>query len=98
MPRGVPAALLGSVTVYDPVTGSGLDNGQPFPSLNTMDKPATNADGSTAIYFGLRSPGEGKNWLKTLPDQGFFVILRLYGPTMAFFDQTWTPSDIEKLS
>jgi hypothetical protein len=37
LPKGIPAALFWSVTVYDPVTGSGLDNGQPFPSLNTMD-------------------------------------------------------------
>jgi hypothetical protein len=79
------------------VTNSGLDNGQPFPSINTMDKPATNGDGSTDIYFAPSSPDEGKNWLKTLPDTGFFAILRLYGPTKAFFDQTWKPSDIEKL-
>jgi hypothetical protein len=97
LPKGIPAALFWSVTVYDPVTGSGLDNGQPFPSINTMDKPAANSDGSTDIYFGPSTPGAGRNWLKTLPDKGFFVILRLYGPTKAFFDQTWKPSDIEKV-
>jgi hypothetical protein len=42
--------LFWSVTVYDPVTASGLDNGQPFPSINTMDKPTANTDGSTDIY------------------------------------------------
>jgi hypothetical protein len=46
----------------------------------------------------LLAPGEGRNWLKTLPDQGFFVILRLYGPTQAFFDQAWKPGDIEKIN
>jgi hypothetical protein len=97
LPKGIPAALFWSVTVYDPVTGSGLDNGQPFPSLNAMDQPAVNADGSTDIYFGPNSPGEGRNWLRTLPDQGFFVILRIYGPTQAFFDQSWKPGDIEKI-
>src|SRR5262245_32168856 len=59
LPKDIPAVLFWSVTVYDPITGSGLDNGQPFPSLNTMDKPAVNADGSTDIYFGPDSPGEG---------------------------------------
>jgi hypothetical protein len=98
LPKDIPVALFWSVTVYDPVTGSGLDNGQPFPSINTMDKPATNADGSTDIYFGPASPGDGKNWLRTLPDNGFFVILRLYGPKQAFFDKTWKPGDIEKIS
>jgi len=97
LPKNIPAALFWSVTVYDPVTGSGLDNGQAFPSINTMDKPPTNADGSTDIYFGPNTPGEGKNWLKTLPDKGFFVILRLYGPTKSFYDQTWKPSDVEKI-
>jgi hypothetical protein len=63
-----------------------------------MDKPATNADGSTDIYFGPAVPGEGKNWLRTLPDNGFFVILRLYGPKQAFFDKTWKPGDIEKIN
>jgi len=97
LPKGIPAALFWSVTVYDSITASGLDNGQPFPSINTMDKPAKNKDGSTDIYFGPDSPGNGKNWLKTLPDKGFFVILRLYGPTKAFFDKTWKPSDLEKI-
>lgn len=97
LPKGIPAALFWSATVYDPVTGSGLDNGQPFPSLNAMDKPTSNADGSTDIYFGPNSPGAGKNWLRTRPGEGFFVILRLYGPTKAFYEQSWKPGDIEKI-
>jgi hypothetical protein len=98
LPKDIPAHLFWSVTVYDPVTGSGLDNGQPFPSINTMDKPAANADGSTDIYFGPNSPGDNKNWLRTVTGQGFFVILRIYGPTQAFFDKTWVPGDIEKMN
>lgn len=97
LPKDIPAALFWSVTVYDPVTGSGLDNGQPFPSLNAMDKPPANSDGTTDIYFGPESPGNGKNWLRTLPGNGFFVILRMYGPKKAFFDQTWKPGDLEKM-
>ncbi|UIK14305.1 DUF1254 domain-containing protein (plasmid) [Rhizobium leguminosarum] len=91
VPKDVPVALFWSVTVYDPITGSGLDNGQPFPSLNSMDKPVQNADGSFDIYFGPKSPGEGKNWLATLPGKGWFTLFRLYGPKKAFFDQTWKP-------
>jgi len=97
LPKDIPAHIFWSVTVYDPVTGSGLDNGQPFPSLNTMDKPKQNADGTTDIYFGPHSPGESKNWLATVPGKGFFTILRLYGPTKAFFDQTWKPGDLVKV-
>ena len=97
LPKDIPAALFWSVTVYDSVTGSGLDNGQPFPSINAMDHPAANADGSTDIYFGPVSPGEGKIWLRTVSDKDFLVILRLYGPTEPFFNQTWRASDIEKM-
>jgi len=96
VPKDVPVALFWSVTVYDPITGSGLDNGQPFPSLNTMDGPVQNADGTFDIYFGPKSPGEGKNWLATVPGKGWFTIFRLYGPKQAFFDQTWKLNDIEK--
>jgi hypothetical protein len=55
-------------------------NGQPFPSLNTMDKPVQNADGATDIYFGPKSSGADKNWLATVPGKGWFTIFRLYGP------------------
>jgi hypothetical protein len=98
LPKDIPVELFWSVTVYNSITGSGLDNGQPFPSLNAMDRPPANTDGSTDVYFGPRSPGEGKNWLRTVPENGFFVILRLYGPQKAFFDQTWKPSDLVKLN
>jgi hypothetical protein len=95
--KDVPVAIFWSVTVYDPITGSGLDNGQPFPSINTMDKPVQNADGSFDFYFGPTSPGPGKNWLATLPDKGWFTIFRLYGPKKEFFDRTWKLNDIEKM-
>jgi len=97
VPKDVPVAIFWSVTVYDPITGSGLVNGQPFPSLNTMDKPVQNADGSFDIYFGPKSPGEGKNYVATLPGKGWFTLFRLYGPKKEFFDQTWKPNDIDKM-
>jgi hypothetical protein len=96
LPKGIPAALFWSVTIYDSITASGVDNGQAFPSINTMDKPLKHADGSIDIHFGPESPGEGKNWLRTLPEKGYFVILRLYGPTKQFFDRKWKPGDLEK--
>jgi hypothetical protein len=58
-PPGIPAKLFWSVTRYAPATGAGLDNGQPFASLNQMDQPVTNADGSVDVYFGPEPPGAG---------------------------------------
>lgn len=67
LPPGLPAALFWSVALSDNVTASGLDNGQPFPLINTMDKPAANADGSHDIYFGPDKPAKAddSNWLRT---------------------------------
>lgn len=99
LPPNVPAAFFWSATLYDPLTASGLDNGQPFPSINSHDKPAPNADGSYDIYFGPTAPaGKEGNWRRTVPGKSFFTILRLYGPTQAYFDQTWKPGDVEKMN
>lgn len=99
LPPKIPAALFWSVALYDNVSASGLDNGQPFPSINTMDKPTYNQDGSHDIYFGPNRPAaaDDSNWLRTVPGKGYFVIVRLYGPQQAFFDQSWKPSDLKLL-
>jgi hypothetical protein len=39
LPPKVPAAIFWSLTLYDASNGSGLDNGQPFPSFGSRDKP-----------------------------------------------------------
>ncbi len=96
LPKDVPAAIFWSVTAYDSMEATLLDNGELYSSINTMDKPIPNDDGSFDVYLGPKSPGDGKNWIKTVPEKGFFVILRLYGPTKPFFDQTWKPSDLHK--
>ena len=89
MPSPIPAANFWSLTLYDALTASGLDNGQPFPSLNSHDHPTANADGSFDLYVGPAAPpGKEANWLKTVLGKGYFTILRLYGPTEAFLDQT----------
>jgi hypothetical protein len=98
LPTPIPAANFWSLTLYDALTASGLDNGQPFPSLNSHDHPAANADGSFDLYVGpTPPPGKEANWLRTVPGKGYFTILRLYGPTEAFLEQTWKPSDLEEM-
>ena len=96
LPANIPAANFWSLTLYEAENGSGLANGQPFPSLGSRDKPAQNADGSTDLYLGPNAP-EGKqgNWLATVPGKGYFAVLRLYGPTEAAMNKSWKPGDIE---
>ena len=97
LPPNIPAANFWSLTVYDSIGASGLQNGQSFPSLNSMDKPVPNGDGSYDIYFGPTAPsGKEKNWLRTVPGKGYFIIFRLYSPKHAFFDQSWKPDDLKR--
>ena len=35
-----------------------------------------------------------KNWIRTVPGEGWFTIFRLYGPLEGYFDHTWKPSDL----
>ena len=97
MPKGVPVAMFWSVTVYDSWTRSELQS-QPYPSISSQQDPApkTNADGSIDIYFAAKKPkGVAKqNWVRTLPNQGFFVYIRYYGPLNAFNEKTWVPNDV----
>ncbi len=96
LPADVPAAIFWSLTLYDNESASGLDNGQPFPSLGSRDLPVMNADGSTDIFLGPNAPdGKQANWLATVAGKGYFAILRLYGPTEAAFDKSWKPGDLE---
>jgi hypothetical protein len=98
LPPDIPAANFWSVTLYEAENASGLANGQPFPSLGSRDKPVRNADGSTDLYLGPKAPaGKKKNWIATVPGKGFFVILRLYGPTDAAMDKSWKPDDLQKM-
>ena len=98
LPAGIPAKDFWSVTVYHPDTRSLLQNGQDKPSVSNYDDPVFNEDGSIDIYFGQQAPeGFEKNWVKTIPGEGWFTYIRLYGPLDAYFDQTWKPDDILKI-
>ena len=100
LPPDVPAKDFWSVLIYDPQTRSMLQTDQQFPGLNSMKGDVNpNADGSYDIYFGPEPPeGQEDNWIQTIPGKGFFVILRIYGPLKSWFDQTWRPSEIVKVS
>ena len=98
LPANVPAENYWSMVLYDADTRSLLDNGQPFPSIASNSNLKPNADGSSDIWFGPAPPKTGSaNWIKTIPDRGYFAGMRLYAPTQAFFDKTWKPDDIVKV-
>jgi hypothetical protein len=100
LPKDVPAANFWSVTLYDGMNASGLKNGQPFPSIGSLDKLKYNDDGSVDLYFGPKLPtgAPESNYLRTVPGKGWFTLLRLYSPTETFFDKSWKPGDFEKIN
>ncbi|EAS42973.1 DUF1254 domain-containing protein [Photobacterium profundum] len=97
IPANVPAKNFWSVVAYDPQTRSELQTQQALPSKNNQrDKLIENADGSVDLFFGPNAPkGKEANWIQTVPNKGWFTILRLYGPLEAWYDKTWKPGDIE---
>jgi hypothetical protein len=98
LPPNVPVKLFWSVVVYDALSRSELQNGERFPSISQYTGPAVNADGSVDVYFGTRMPaGKEKNWIKTVPGKGWFMYLRLYSPTEAFFEKSWRPDDVVEM-
>lgn len=96
VPADVPAADFWSVAVYDNATRSLIDNGEANSTRNSNMELQANPDGSIDLYFGPEPPeGSERNWVGTLPDKGFFLYFRFYGPLEPFYDQTWRPGDVQ---
>lgn len=96
IPKDAPVAQFWSFTVYDNETRCLVDTGQ-HPDRSSRDDIVKNDDGSVDLYFGPSAPAgkPEKNWIKTLPNKGWFTYFRLYGPTQPYFDKTWVLPDIE---
>ena len=57
-----------------------------------------NEDGSYDVYFGPEAPeGYENNWVKTNEGDGFFVYMRFYSPTEAYYDKSWQLPMIQKI-
>ena len=67
--------------------------------VNNKGKIKTEADGSVKVYIGPEAPlGYESNWVQSNKGEGFFVYLRLYGPTEAYFDKSWVMPDFRKVN
>lgn len=99
VPWPVPANLFWSATVYDVDTRSEIVTDQNRSAVRSLfEKPRPKADGSIDIYFGPHVPkGQENNWVKTIPDKGWFVYFRIYGPQAPVFDGTWKLNNIVKI-
>ncbi len=97
VPPNPPAEQFWSVAVYSWDTRTLIDNEQKKSALSSRQDLIKNADGSVDLNFGPTAPkGKEKNWVQTIPGQGWWVYLRFYAPTKAYFDKSWTIGDFAK--
>jgi hypothetical protein len=101
LPKNIPEANFWSITLYDNQTRSMLNTPQRYPRAGSQSYPSPAAeaatDGSTTVYFSPSQPEGVKrgNWIQTMPDKGYFVLLRLYSPLEPVFTKEWRPSEVE---
>lgn len=99
LPPDIPAKQFWSVVLYDNQTRSMLQTDQQFPSTGSQKAGiVVNADKSVDVYFGPEAPkGMENNWVQTVPEKGWNLILRHYGPLQPWFDKSWRPGEIEEV-
>jgi hypothetical protein len=98
VPAVVPVKQFWQIPVYEAATRSLMNTNQKKNSLSGNDDLKRNADGSVDLYFGPEAPeGYEKNWVKTIPGEGWFTLPRLYAPLEPILDKTWRWNDIEKI-
>jgi hypothetical protein len=98
VPANAPAEQFWSLTLYDTATRSMIQNPSNDSARSSLDKLKSNGDGSVDLYFGPTGSapaGLQANWIETVPDKGFYPMMRFYSPKAALFDGTWKLSDIE---
>ena len=97
LPNPIPAKNFWSFMVYSSQHRSMLETDQKFAGVDSNNPNLIpNKDGSYTVWFGPKAPeGHEDNWIQTIPNKGFMVILRLYGPLEPWFDKTWKPGDFE---
>ncbi len=102
IPANVPAENFWSIVAYDAEIRSMVNNDlQPLPAIRSLDsdKLMQNEDGSYDVYFGPEAPeGYENNWVKTNKGDGFFIYMRFYSPTEAYYDKSWQLPEVEKIS
>lgn len=98
VPANPPVKRFWAITAYDATSRSLLDSGGNITVGSTRD-PEINDDGSVDLYFGPELPegGHEKNWIKTDPSRGFFVVFRFYGPLEGYIDKSWVLNDFDEL-
>jgi len=96
VPPNAPVQQFWSLTVYDVDTRMLIQNNQRIADRSSRMDLVKNEDGSVDLYVGPKAPaGLEKNWIPCVPGRAWFCYFRLYAPTEAHFDRTWTLPDFQ---
>jgi hypothetical protein len=100
----VPASLFWSIVVYDADTRCLIDNrnddGQGKATVGSRTPGLrTNEDGSFYMLLGPGDPPKGweANFVRTLPDRGWFPYMRAYGAGKEFFNDAYKLPTVNKV-
>jgi hypothetical protein len=96
LPSNIPASDFWSIIVYNSLSRLIINTGQPWPSVFSSNQElAYRSDGSVRVWFGPEPVNENENnWVKTLPGEHWYLILRLYYPLESWFEKRWRPGEI----
>jgi hypothetical protein len=84
------------VTLYDVGALTFIETAEEIADRSSRMDLVKNVDGSVDLALAPQPPaGFEQNWIPTVPGKGWFTHFRLYGPTQAYFDRSWSLSDIE---
>ena len=98
VPPNPPAKDFWSFAVYNNRLRNLIDNEQGNAIVNNKGEIKIESDGSVKVYIGPEAPaGYESNWVQSNKGEGYFVYLRLNGPTEAYFDKSWKMPDFKKI-
>jgi len=94
-----PAKYFWSITMYDAKDRMLVEN--PINRYSIGDRTSGlkyDGDGSLTIHLQHGSPGPDKknNWLPA-PNEPFYVVLRIYGPSEKVLNGQWMPPPLERV-
>jgi hypothetical protein len=97
IPADMPVTQFWSLTVYDQATWAFIYSPEMRSGISSFDKGKLkmNGDGSVDLYVGPKAPkGLEANWVPTSGKRPY-PIVRFYGPSPAFWDNTFKLPDVE---
>ena len=97
IPASVPIEQFWSIVHYDNDTRAMIVNDNGKPSIIIREELVVETDGSVVLTFSFEPPANVSNWVQTNPRKGFFVYMRFYAPTEAFFDRSWKMGNIRQV-